>query len=116
MDYPERGSIYIVNFDPTIGAEIKKKRPALIIQNDHGNELSPLTIVAPITSRENAMYRVEVEIKAPEGGLKHNSIVLLNQIRTVDKRRLMQYLGKLKPTTMHKIDEAIMVSLGVIEL
>lgn len=116
MNFPKRGAVYLVNFDPTVGAEIKKRRPALVIQNDFGNEHSPLTIVAPITSRENAMYRVEVEIKPPEGGLTKNSLVLLNQIRTVDKSRLIEHLGTVSPQTMQKVNDAIMISLGTIPL
>jgi mRNA interferase MazF len=116
MDYPKRGSVYKVNFDPTIGAEIKKTRPAVIIQNDVGNRHSPVTIVAPITSGESAAYPVEVEVKAPDGGLTNNSLVLLGQIRAIDKRRLVEKLGKLKPETMRKVDRAIQISLGLVPL
>jgi mRNA interferase MazF len=116
MAYPKRGSVYLVNLDPTIGSEIKKTRPALIIQNDIGNQYSPVTIIAPITSGEEAAYIVEVEVKAPEGGLSNNSLILLSQIRAVDKRRLVKYLGKLNPDTMREVDQAILLSLGLISL
>jgi mRNA interferase MazF len=86
---PRRGDIYLVNFDPTVGSEIKKTRPALIIQNDIANQHSPIIIVAAITSKfDELLYPTEVLIKAPEAGLKHDSVVLLNQIRSIDKQRL----------------------------
>jgi mRNA interferase MazF len=116
MDYPKRGSVYLVNLDPTIGSEIKKTRPAVIIQNDVGNQYSPVTIIAPITSGEEAVYPVEVLVTAPEGGLSNNSVVLLNQIRAVDKRRLVKYLGSLDQETMRTVDRAITISLGLIPL
>ena len=87
VSYPRRGEVYLVNFDPTLGAEIKKTRPALILQNDIGNRYSPLTIVAAITSQyEERLYPHQVLVVAPEGGMKKNSAVLLNQIRSVIKR------------------------------
>ena len=105
---PKRGEVYLVNFDPTIGSEIKKTRPALIVQNDIGNEFSPITIVAAITSQyDDNLYPTEVLIEPPEGGLIKNSIVLLNQIRSVDKKRLIKRLGKLTPTSMKQIERAI---------
>ena len=116
MAYPKRGSVYLVNLDPTIGSEIKKTRPAVIIQNDVGNQYSPTTIIAPITSGEEAMYPIEVEVKKPEGGLKNNSIILLNQVRTVDKQRLVKRLGVLRPETLQKVDRAIALSMGLVPL
>ena len=116
MTYPKRGSVYLVNLDPTIGSEIKKTCPALIIQNDIGNQYSQVTIVAPITSGEESLYPVEVEAKTPEGGLLNNSLILLNQIRAIDKRRLVRYLGKLRPATMQRVDQAISISLGLVPL
>jgi mRNA interferase MazF len=116
MTYPKRGSIYLVNLDPTIGSEIKKTRPAVIIQNDVGNQYSPTTIIAPITSGENAVYPIEVEIKAPVGGLSNNSIILLNQIRAVDKRRLVKHLGNIKAGTLKNVDRAILISLGLVPI
>jgi mRNA interferase MazF len=108
-----RGDIWTVNFEPAVGSEQGKARPALIIQNDIGNRYSPVLIVAAITTGENASYDVQVEIKAPEGGLHHNSLVLLNQIRTVDKQRLGRFWGRLLPQTMRQVDEAVKISLGL---
>ncbi len=113
MAFPKRGQVYWVNLDPTIGAEIKKRRPAVIIQNDVGNQYSPTTIIAPITSGAEALYPIEVEVKAPEGGLKNDSLVKLDQIRAVDKRRLVKRTGQLNPETMRKVDQAILISMGL---
>lgn len=111
---PKRGELYIVNFDPTIGSEIKKIRPALILQNDIGNHYSPITIVAAITSySDGTIYPTEVLIDPPDGGLAEKSIILLNQIRTVDKRRLIKKSGSLKQETMEKVNRAIEISLGL---
>src|SRR6266496_6104010 len=97
ITFPKRGEIYLTDFDPTLGAEIQKTRPALILQNDVANRHSPITIVAAISSRfEDPLYPTEVLVRAPEGGLPLNSVVLLNQIRSVDKRRIKKRLGTLK--------------------
>ena len=114
---PVRGEVYLVNFDPTVGSEIRKTRPALIIQNDIANEHSPVTIVAAITSKfDETLYPTEVEIVAGEAGLKKNSVVLLNQIRSIDCQRLTKKIGKVEVSTLKKIDFAVKISLGLIEL
>jgi mRNA interferase MazF len=111
---PKRGDVVVVDLDPTIGAEIRKRRPALVIQNDIDNRYSPITIVAAITSRIDAeLYPTEVHVRPPEGGLSMPSMVLLNQIRSVDRRRLVGRLGKLKPETMARVDRALQISLGI---
>ena len=108
-----RGDIWTVDLEPVVGSEQGKARPALIIQNDIGNLYSPVLIVAALTSGEDAQGDVQVQVRAPEGGLHHNSIVLLNQIRTVDKRRLRRYWGRLSAQTMQQVDRAIEISLGL---
>lgn len=113
---PKRGEIYLVSFDPALGAEIQKTRPALILQNDIGNRHSPVTIVGAITSNVQRQGPTSVLVKAPEGGLDVDSIVLLNQISTVDKRRLVKRLGVLRGTTLKQVDQAIMISLALIEI
>lgn len=114
---PKRGAVYLVDFDPTVGAEIKKKRPALILQNDISNQYSPITIVAAISSQfDELLYPTEVLIKAPEGGLKNDSVVLLNQIRSIDRQRLSKYLGTLSPETMEQVNRGIQISLGLVSL
>ena len=111
---PHRGEVYLVSFDPTIGAEIRKTRPALVIQNDIANRWSPVTIVAAISSRsEERVYQTKVPLDPPEGKLDNPSVVLLNQIRTVDRRRLVRRLGRLRPESMRRVDRAIRISLGL---
>jgi mRNA interferase MazF len=111
-----RGDIWTVDLEPVVGSEQGKARPALIIQNDIGNLYSPVVIVAALTSGDKARYDVEVEVKAPEGGLHHNSLVLLNQIRTIDKRRVGRHWGRLSAETMGRVDQAIRISLGLVPL
>lgn len=114
---PRRGEVYLVSFDPTVGAEIRKTRPALIIQNDIANRWSPVTIVAAITSRpDGPVYPVEVRVDPPEGSLSTSSVVLLNQIRTIDRRRLVNRLGRLRPDTMKQVNRALQLSLGLAAL
>jgi mRNA interferase MazF len=111
-----RGDIFTVDLEPARGSEQGKTRPCVIIQNDVGNKYSPTVIVAAITSGEQPVYPVEVKIKASEGGLKKDSLILLNQIRTVDKERLYRYWGHLSSETMEQMDDAIKVSLGLVSL
>jgi mRNA interferase MazF len=114
---PARGDVYLVNFDPTIGSEIKKTRPALVLQNDVANRYSPITIVAAITSQvDEPLYPTEVQILPPEGGLSVPSVVLLNQIRSIDRRRLVRRLGRASAKTMQRVDRALSISLGLVEL
>ncbi|MGA2711661.1 MAG: type II toxin-antitoxin system PemK/MazF family toxin [Bryobacteraceae bacterium] len=118
MTYPRRGEIYLVQFDPARGHEIQKTRPAVIIQNDIGNQYSPIVIVAAITSKLSAVpYPVEIPV-APtrSNGLSLDSAVQLNQIRSVDRERLAKRLGILDAATIRKVDAAIMISLGLTEL
>jgi mRNA interferase MazF len=116
ITFPKRGEIYLVSFDPTLGAEIQKTRPALILQNDLANRHSPITIVAAITSRfEEPLYPTEVRFRAPEGGLNADGVILLNQVCSMDNRRLLKRLGRLKPETMEKVDRALQISLGLVK-
>jgi mRNA interferase MazF len=117
ITYPRRGEVYLVSFDPTLGAEIQKTCPALIVQNDIANRHSPITIVAAITSRfTEPLYPTEVLITPPEGGLTIPSVVLLNQMRSVDKRRLIRRLGTLRPETLDHVTRALQISFGIVEL
>jgi len=113
-----RGEVYLVSFDPTVGHEIKKTRPALVIQNDVGNRHSPLTIVAAITSKVSVvLYPVEVVVSPSRAnGLETLSAIRLDQIRTIDKQRLIKRLGAVEHSIMQKADEAIRISLGLLEL
>ena len=112
----KRGDIWLVNLDPTVGHEIKKSRPAVVIQNDLGNKYSPITIIAPITSQNlEKVYPIEVLLNG-NGGLKKASKILLNQIRAIDKRRLIKKLGIVNMDNLAKVDIAIKISLGLIEI
>jgi len=113
----KRGEIWLVNLDPTIGHEIKKSRPAVVIQNDLGNKYSPITIIAPITSqRSDRVYPIEVLLAKRGSGLEKDSKALLNQIRAIDKRRLIRKLGKVDSEDMPKINNSIKISLGLVEI
>jgi len=107
-----------VNFDPTLGSEITKTRPAVILQNDVANRWSPITIVAAVTSQfdDERLYPTEVRVRPPEGGLTTEGVILLNQVRSIDKRRLVKRLGTLRPNTLAKVDLALQASLGLVKL
>jgi mRNA interferase MazF len=113
-----RGEVYLCSFDPTVGHEIKKTRPAVVIQNDIGNRYSSLTIVAAITSTVSpVLYPVEVLIDpTPANGLDVRSSIRLDQIRTVDRQRLVRRLGLLDLGVMAQVDEALKISLGLVRL
>lgn len=114
---PKRGEIYLVNFDPTIGREIKKTRPAVVIQNDISNRYSGITIVAAISSKFGPkMYPTEVLVKAGEGGIQLDSVILLNQVRSIDHQRMIKRLGKVSAATLKRVERAIAISLGLISL
>ncbi len=110
--------MYLVEFDPARGHEIRKTRPALVIQNDIGNRHSPLTIVAAITSRLSPIpYPIEVFVEPQKGnGLAVRSAIHLDQIRSVDHERLVKRLGALDAATMRKVDDALKISLGLVEI
>ncbi len=115
---PRRGDLYLVEFDPARGHEIQKTRPALVIQNNLGNRYSSITIVAAITSRIAAKpYPVEVVVEPSAAtGLAVRSSIRLDQIRSVDKTRLVKRLGRLDRATMELVDQALKVSLGLAAL
>ncbi len=115
-----RGDIYYADLSPVVGSEQGGIRPVLIVQNDIGNRYSPTVIAAAITSqtgKNKLPTHIEVQSQAATqadgNGLAKNSIILLEQIRTIDKRRLKEKMGHLDESTMHKVDEAISVSFGL---
>src|SRR5580704_4705807 len=111
ITFPRRGEIYLAGFDPIAGSEIQKTRPALIIQNDIGNQYSPITIVAAITSIfDLPPYPTEVVMDSGDSGLNQTSAVVLNQIRSVDRQRLIKRIGKASPEVMERVDQAIAIS------
>ncbi|MBN1191486.1 MAG: type II toxin-antitoxin system PemK/MazF family toxin [Dehalococcoidales bacterium] len=109
----KRGDIFWVNWSPGRGSEQGGLRPVLVIQNDIGNEFSPTTIVAALTTAEIKPYPFLVKIKAGESGLPRDSIVNLSTILTVDKVRLVKQCGQLKQPKMVEVNEAIKTSLGL---
>lgn len=114
MRNPRRGEIYYIDFGSPPGAEIAGPHPALVIQNDVGNQASQLTIVAAITSNLRvARLPVGVEISPEESGLRHQSVVHLGQIYTVDQERLEQTVGMLPESSIEKVNRAIATSLGL---
>ncbi len=114
--FPRRGEIYLVSFDPTVGHEIRKTRPAVIIQNDVSNQYSPITIVAAISSQfSDPPFPREVVIESRESGLSKPSAVIVNQLRSVGRQRLAKKLGKLSGQSMRRVDDAIRISLGLVD-
>ena len=105
----KRGDIFLVNFDPTLGAEIQKTRPALVVSNDINNVHSPIVSISPITSNVTRVYSFEVEIPAGIGGLKSRSKIMVHQTRAVDKIRLIKKLGQLTPSIMTEVDQALRI-------
>lgn len=114
MVYIKRGEIYYADLSPVIGSEQGGIRPVLIVQNDVGNKYSPTVIAAAITSqREKSKLPTHIELPALDCGLQKNSIVLLEQIRTIDKKRLKEKMGMLDDNSMNMIDSALSVSFGL---
>jgi len=112
----KRGDIYFADLSPTRGSEQGGYRPVLVIQNNIGNHYSPTTVVAAVTSQiQKAKMPTHVELDAKRYGLSKDSVVLLEQIRTIDKKRLEGKITALDQFTMNKVDNAIMVSLGMAE-
>ncbi len=109
-----RGDVFLVDFEPSFGSEQGRIRPVVIIQNNHGNFHSPITIVIPITSRVfEREYPTNVFIEGGNFGLSRDSTVLTNQIRAIDKQRVLKRLGRLDGGVMRRVDLAIGVSLGL---
>ena len=109
----KRGEIYFADLSPVIGSEQGGVRPVLIIQNDTGNKFSPTVIVAAITSQlSKAKIPTHIELPSSEYGLQKDSVVLLEQIRTIDKRRLKEKVCELDSQKMRKVNVAILISLG----
>ena len=108
-----RGDIYWVDFGTPRGSEQGGRRPALIIQNDTGNMSSPTTIIAAITSKKKVSYPFHVDISALESGLPQDSTVLLEQLLTINKSRLISRVGGLSNAKMGEVDRALQASLGL---
>ncbi|CDE30930.1 MAG: type II toxin-antitoxin system PemK/MazF family toxin [Ruminococcus sp.] len=110
----KRGEIYYADLSPVVGSEQGGIRPVLIVQNDVGNRHSPTVIAAAITSqKDKAKLPTHISVQAATCGLTKDSIVLLEQIRTIDKRRLKDRMGALDPPSMTRVDNALQISFGL---
>lgn len=110
----QRGDIYYADLSPVVGSEQGGIRPVLIVQNDVGNKYSPTVIAAAITSQmEKSKLPTHINLQANNCGLSKDSVVLLEQVRTIDKKRLKERMGKVENKYMDKVDEALSVSFGL---
>ena len=109
-----RGDIYYADLSPVVGSEQGGIRPVLIVQNDVGNRFSPTVIAAAITSqKDKARLPTHIQLQSTGSGLARDSIVLLEQIRTLDKRRLKEHMGRLDDQAMSRVDQALEISFGL---
>ncbi len=109
-----RGDIYYADLSPVVGSEQGGVRPVLIVQNDVGNKFSPTVIAAAITSRQSkASLPTHIPICATDSGLARDSVVLLEQVRTIDKKRLKEKMGTVDDTSMNRVNQAISISFGL---
>jgi mRNA interferase MazF len=112
----KRGDVYFADLSPVVGSEQGGVRPVLVIQNDIGNRFSPTVIVAAITAQiQKAKLPTHVEIDAKKYGFERDSVILLEQIRTIDKQRLTDKITHLDDEMMDRVDEALQISLGLID-
>lgn len=112
----KRGDVYFADLSPVVGSEQGGVRPVLIIQNDIGNRFSPTVIVAAITAQiQKAKLPTHVEIDAKKYGFERDSVILLEQIRTIDKQRLTDKITNLDESMMSKVDDALQISIGLID-
>ncbi len=110
----KRGEIYYADLSPVVGSEQGGVRPVLIVQNDIGNKHSPTVIAAAITSqKEKSKLPTHIELNAASCGLAKDSVVLLEQVRTLDKRRLKERMGELDSAAMSQVNDALSVSFGL---
>ena len=110
----KRGDIYYADLSPVIGSEQGGVRPVVVVQNDVGNKYSPTVIAAAITSKINkAKLPTHIEINAENFGLPKDSVVLAEQIRTIDKKRLKERIGRLDEVYMNKVNDALIISFGI---
>lgn len=109
-----RGDIYYADLSPVVGSEQGGIRPVLIVQNNVGNRFSPTVIAAAITSqKEKANLPTHIQVQSTASGLARDSIVLLEQIRTIDKKRLKEHMGRLDDASMNRVDQALQISFGL---
>ena len=108
---PRRGEVWLVSLDPTVGHEVKKTRPAIVVTDDSYNEHNWVVLIMPLTSCNTAEYD-QVLIEPPEGGLSNRSVTLPDQLRAIDRKRLIKKLGTLNDPTVQQINRSLRVVLG----
>ncbi len=112
----KRGDVFFADLSPVVGSEQGGTRPVLVIQNDIGNRFSPTVIIAAITAQiQKAKLPTHVEINAKKYGFERDSVILLEQLRTIDKSRLTDKITQLDDVLMEKVDEALEISLGLVK-
>lgn len=107
MESIKQGDVFWVNFDPSVGSEVKKIRPAVVVSNDINNEHSPIISIAPVTSSVARIYSFEVEIPAGTSNLSSRSKIMVNQTRAIDKVRLVEFIGSLPDALMARVKAAL---------
>lgn len=113
-NFPQRGEIYTAQLDPTIGRELKKARPVVIVSNNVMNEVADLVIAVPITAGSHQYFH-DIPIEPPEGGIRKKSVIVVEQVRALDKSRLAKKLGHVGDKTMQMIEGAIRDHFGLPE-
>ena len=113
MDFPKRGEIWLVALDPTLGKEISKTRPAIIVSNDKNNEFAGTITVIPVSSNINNIYPFDLLLNKNETGLAKDSKAKCNQIRTIDKSRFIKKIGGLTSELKNKIEKPLLIHLGL---
>ena len=113
MGFTRRGEIWLVSLEPVVGHEIGKTRPALVISNDRNNQFAETVTVIPITSKAEKIYPFEAFLPRQETDLPQNSKAKCNQVRTIDKRRLIKLVGKVSDQKLEEVKQAILIHLGI---
>ena len=113
MGFPKRGEIWLISLEPVIGSEIGKTRPALVISNDQNNQFADTVTVLPITSKTEKIYPFENLLTKEECGMPVDSKVKSNQIRTIDKRRLVKLLNSISQNKLKQVEQSLLIHLGL---
>jgi mRNA interferase MazF len=111
--FPSRGDVWLVSLDPTTGHEVQKTRPAVVVSSNLYNRHNWVVVIMPLTSHDTAEYD-QVAIEPPEGGVTSKSVTLPDQIRAVDRRRLIKRLGRIGQDTLHRIDRSLRIVLDLL--
>jgi len=113
MDFPKRGEIWLISLEPVVGHEIGRTRPALVVSNNRNNQFADTITVLPITSKTEKIYPFETFLSKGETKLPKDSKVKCNQIRTVDKKRLVKFLSRISEERLWKVEQALLIHLDI---